>query len=476
MPYVKSISIHTTVNRSIAYILNPAKTDDLVYATSLNCMLNAKEAYTAMKTIYEHYSGEKFNAPIPLEGKGSVKAIHYIQSFSPDENITPEEAHRIAKAFARKTFGDNCQVVIATHLDKGHLHNHYILNTYTLDGKKFNDNLTTRRKIREYSDRVCLAFGIQPISETKSKGKSIAYNEWEHKKRGTSWKQKIRLDIDRLIGSVKNIDELLCELETMGYSVKRGKYISVKAEGQQRYVRTKTLGEDYTTESIVSRILWKDTGANITMSGEPAPIRSNYLKAIDDVNELIKTGRKIQRKRDSNLPHSPENDMDVYKLSAQLSIINRDSIHSIGELEGKIETLKSEYDKARIELNTLTANQERFDSLIEQAEKYLELVDKPNLSLSEKLKLNISKQASINGGIRNRDDLNLLKSSADETAKKIAALKTNFENCKHLYEVYSDIAHTYYSITKGDYITNLIEEEKRRKEREEQKNRKTKSV
>jgi len=69
MPYVKSIPIHTTVNRSIAYILNPAKTDDLVYATSLNCMLNAKEAYTAMKTIYEHYSGEKFNAPIPLEGK-----------------------------------------------------------------------------------------------------------------------------------------------------------------------------------------------------------------------------------------------------------------------------------------------------------------------------------------------------------------------------------------------------------------------
>ena len=155
MPYVKSIPIHATVNRSLAYILNPDKTEDLVYTTSLNCMANAKDAYLAMKTIYEHYSGEKFNAPITLEGKGSVKAIHYIQSFSPDEKITPEEAHRIAKAFARKTFGDNCQVVIATHLDKGHLHNHYILNTYTLDGKKFNDNQTTLKHIREYSDRVC---------------------------------------------------------------------------------------------------------------------------------------------------------------------------------------------------------------------------------------------------------------------------------------------------------------------------------
>lgn len=76
MPYVKSISIHSTVNRSLAYILNPAKTDDLVYTTSLNCMTNAKDAYLAMKSVYEHYSGEKFNAPMSIKGKGSVKAIH----------------------------------------------------------------------------------------------------------------------------------------------------------------------------------------------------------------------------------------------------------------------------------------------------------------------------------------------------------------------------------------------------------------
>ena len=90
MPYVKSISLHTTINRSIAYILNPEKTDGLLYTTSLNCMTEAKSAYLAMKTVYEHFSGEKFNAPLPLEGKGRVKAIHYIQSFDPKENITPE--------------------------------------------------------------------------------------------------------------------------------------------------------------------------------------------------------------------------------------------------------------------------------------------------------------------------------------------------------------------------------------------------
>lgn len=61
-------------------------------------------------------------------------------------------------------------------------------------------------------------------------------------------------------------------------------------------------------------------------------------------------GKKVQRKRDSNAPYSPDNDMDIYKLSAQLTIINRDNIHSIGELEGKIEKLKAEYEKVRKEL------------------------------------------------------------------------------------------------------------------------------
>lgn len=375
-----------------------------------------------------------------------------------------------------KTFGDNCQIVIATHLDKGHLHNHYILNTYALDGKKFNDNQTTLKHIREYSDRVCLAFGIQPIAETKNKGKTLAYNEWEHKKRGTSWKQKIRLDIDRLIATAKNLDELLCELELMGHSIKRGKYISIKAEEQERYVRTKTLGEDYTEESLVSRILWRDVGSAVTLTGEPAPIRSEYLKAIDEVSELARTGQKIQRKRDSSVPYTPENDMDVYKLSAQLTIINRDNIHSIGELEGKIEKLKAEYENARQELNALSAKQESLGSLIEQAEKYFELLDKPSLTLSEKLKLNICKQAISSHNIQSRPELEQLKSTAQETAKKIALLKENFEKCRQLYEVYSDIAHTYYDISSGDYISRLVEEERQKREREAQQIKKNKAI
>lgn len=469
MPYVKSISLHTTVNKSLAYILNPAKTNSLLYTTSLNCLTNAKDAYLSMKTVFEHFSGEKFNAPLPVEGKGSVKAIHYIQSFDPQDNVSPELAHRIAKAFARKTFGDDCQVVIATHTDRQHVHNHLIINTYSLTGQKFNDNWNTREKIREYSDRVCLAFGIKPIITKKGQGRNLAYNEWENKKRGTSWKEKIRLEIDRLIGTVKNLDELLAELELLGYTVKKGKYISIKAPEQERFVRTKTLGEDYTEDNLISRIRWRDVGASVTLSGEPAPLRDDYIRTLNDVTELARTGKKIQRKRYRSEPYSPENDLDVYKISAQLSIINRDNIHSIGELEGKIQRLKSKYENARRELNSLIVKLEKLEGLTEQAETYFSLADKSQLSDTEQLSLKICRQSLQNNNISDHSDFERLKAVRTETDKKIAALKKTFEDCEGMYEVYKDIANTYYAIAKGDYISKLVEEERKLRNRKTEK-------
>ncbi len=464
MPYIKSIPIHNTVERSLAYILNPDKTEDLLYTTALNCMANAEDAYLNMKMVYEHFSGKKYNEPSPLNGKGRVKAIHYIQSFDPQDNISPEEAHRISKAFARKTFGDDCQIVIATHCDKNHIHSHFILNSYSLTGKKFYDNQTTLNKIKEYSDRVCLAFGVQPYDKSKGKGKTMAYNEWEHKRQGTSWKQKIRLEIDRLISSVKNIDELLYELENLGYKVKRGKYISVKALEQQRFVRCKTLGEDYTEASIISRILWRDVGANVTITGEPAPIRDDYISTINDVSQLARNGRKIQRKRDNSAIYSPENDMDVYKLSAQLTIINRDNIHSIGEIEGKIENLKATYENTRQEFNALLSEQDRLNSLVESTDTFYELSEKESLSISEKLRINICRQSMQKNGIANVEDYERLNQLQCDTKQKISALNNNFESCKKLYDVYADIAKTYHEISKGDYISRLVEEKKRQEQ------------
>ena len=137
-------------------------------------------------------------------------------------NITPELAHKIAKAFVRKTFGDDVQAVIATHVDKKHCHSHIIINSYSLSGQKFYANKDSLNRLREYSDGVCRAFGIEPSPNFKGTGRNMEYNEWEHMKNGTSWKEQIRQTIDELIGSVNSIDELLQALENRGYEVKHG--------------------------------------------------------------------------------------------------------------------------------------------------------------------------------------------------------------------------------------------------------------
>lgn len=436
MPYIKSISIHQTVNRSIAYILNPDKTEDLMYATSLNCLTNAADAYLAMRTVYEHFSGYKFNEPIPIKGKGRVKAIHYIQSFDPADNVSPELAHKIAKAFTRKTFGDDCQIVIATHCDKSHIHNHYIINTYSLTGEKFNANKKTLERIKEYSDRVCLAFGVQPYDKSKGKGKTVMYNEWENKRKGTSWKEKIRNEIDSLICSVNNLDELLAALEAKGYTIKRGKYTSVKAPEQQRAVRLKTLGDDYSEEDLASRILWKDVGANTAKS----ELQSCFDSAI-------------------------KNNLDVYKLSAQLAIINRDNIHSIGELESKIEKLTTEYENTSQEINKLSEKLSQFEAVEKQVNRYFDLLEKSKLSSAEQLQFQMCKTVAERCNITNRDELQRVKKLRRDTSEKVDTLTEQMKKCKQIYDTYVGIADTYRKISEGNYISNLIAEKKREDER-----------
>ena len=203
-------------------------------------------------------------------------------------------------------------------------------------------------------------------------------------------------------------------------------------------------------------------GASVTLSGEPAPIRDDYIRTLNDITELARQGRKIQRRHNRSEPYSPENDLDVYKISAQLSIINRDNIHSIGELNGKIEHLKSEYENARQELNDLFVKQEKLEGLAEQAETYFRLANKPSLTETEQLSLKICRQTLQNNNISDRSDYEHLKAIRQGTDKKIAVLKKSFEDCKRLYKVYKDIADTYVRITKGDYISELIE--KKRKE------------
>ena len=371
-----------------------------------------------------------------------MKAIHYIQSFDPKDKISPELAHRIAKAFALKVFGKDSQVVIATHVDKEHIHTHFIINAYGIDGRKLNDNLTTRKNFREISDRVCLAFGIKPI-EPKHGSPGIDHSEWEHKRRGTSWKEKIRSEIDRLVGWVKNVDELLAELEHLGYAVKRGKYISVRAPNQHRAVRLKTLGEDYTVEQLASRILWRDVGAGLTNPCEKSALRDKYSETIGSIQEVSVSHPTLEQ------------------LGTLLTVINRDNLKSVGELAGKIEQIKFELEKSRQEVNIMETKCNLLKSLAAQAEEYFTLMNKPSLTAEEQLRLEMYREPLFQKNIVSLSDLDYLKGVIAETEQKAAPIRAHYNKCASLLKEYSDISETYNQISQSDYISKLIEQQRK---------------
>ena len=433
-------------------------------------MTDAELACDQMRLVYNQFARDRFNSPPPLEGKGTVKAIHYIQSFSPDDNVTPELAHKIAMAMVRKNFGDDAQAVIATHVDKDHLHSHIIICSYSLSGQKYYANKESLRQFRRNSDGVCRAFGIDIHPNLEGKGRSVDHYEWEQRKKGTSWKEQIRQAIDELIGSVNSLDELLQALEERGYEVKRGKYISVKAPGQERFVRTKTLGGEYTEESLNTRILYKEIGAGNTVAEDkPSQLRAAYVAVIGDVRILAEQRKKVPRKRIVTTEYSADNDLDVHRLSAQLSVISKNNLQSIGEVEGQIKRLKDFYDKQRGEINDLIDEHNRLLSLWEQAQEFYTLSEKGELSDTEKLRMAACKQAMERNEVFNAADADDLRERVNSLAKRIGGMKNSLEKCRQQYEVYCDIRNTYNKISKGDYLSNLVEEERNRREQIEKK-------
>jgi hypothetical protein len=201
-------------------------------------------------------------------------------------------------------------------------------------------------------------------------------------------------------------------------------------------------------------------------------LRAAYIAVIGDVRILAEQRKKVPRKRIVTAEYSVDNDLDVYRLSAQLSVINKDGIMSIGDLEGRISKVRAEYEKQRLEINAYIEEHNRMVSLLEQAQEYFALSKKKELSSAEQVKLNICRQAVNDAGIMTAADADRLREKTSQLDKKIAAIKEKLDGCRQRYDVYKDIRDTYAEISQGDYIGKLVEEERQRKEQEAKKRKK----
>ena len=249
---------HASEGRSIAAVLkdridydkNPEKTKDGLLVSSYQCSPNtAWQEFTVSKQIYEAATGRR-RAP-----DEDVISYLMIQSFKPGE-ITPEEANRLGYQLALEFTGGQHQFIVATHIDKHHIHCHIEFNSTALDcTHKFNNYWNTYKTIRKINDRLCREQKLSVVEEPKEKGKH--YAEWANEKRGSSWKAKLCRTIDRVLPTVSSYEEFLAAMRREGYEIQTTRNIlsfRLSSEGQERFTRTRTLGTDYTEEALKSRI------------------------------------------------------------------------------------------------------------------------------------------------------------------------------------------------------------------------------
>ena len=337
------------MSKAIAYILNPEKTDEKLLVSSYGC---------ASETAAREFEWTRRIAE--QKGMNPVRIIarHVIQSFEIGE-VTPELAHEIGKQFADEILGGKYEYVLTTHIDKDHVHNHLIFNAVDfVDYHAYKSYKRIYYDMREVSDRLCKENGLSVIPPSQNKG--MGYKEYTEAKRGTSWKQKLKQTIDRLVITAKDYDDFLRLMQEAGYEIKTGKYISFRAEAQERFTRSKTIGENYTEERIKERIAGRTPRRNR---------RQTVPKGISLIGDIQERIRLIDSKG-----YEYKAKLTILKEAARtLNYLTENNLLQYADLEKKVEDIHSSYDRTGKELKGVEARLREVQPLIKNISNYQRL-------------------------------------------------------------------------------------------------------
>jgi len=215
MALVKAINpSKRSLSRGIKYISNPEKTDENLISGKDCDAQTALEEMEATKELYGKTEGRQYK--------------HFVQSFRPDDPLDPFRAHQIGYEMAQKAF-PGYEVLVATHTDKDHLHNHFIVNSVSFEsGEKYRQSTKDLQEIKELSNRICEREGLHVMTkEEQTPGKSLSMNEYQVAIKGESRKFKLISEIDKSIESSYSKEEFIKSMEAKGYKVDwPGKYIT----------------------------------------------------------------------------------------------------------------------------------------------------------------------------------------------------------------------------------------------------------
>ena len=343
MAVTKTHPIKSTLKAAIDYICNPDKTDGKLLVSSFGCTAETADiefAWTRRHAI----------------DKGTNLGRHLIQAFEPGE-VTPEEAHRIGMELAREVLGGKYEFVLTTHIDRDHVHNHLIFNAVSFQ-EHYHSNKRSYHFIRRTSDRICKEHGLSVIVPGRDKGKS--YIEHQAEQNGTSYKAKLRAAIDRLLPGCADLEDLLRRLQREGYELKRGKYISARAPGQERFTRLKALGADYAEEALSARI-----------AGMPSPSRQPKQRT-GKPSLLIDIQNNIKAQQSAGYKHwaTIEN---LKRAAETLNFLTEHGIGSLEDLSERCDGAAAATARVKADLRATEKEMERLTLTMKHAATYRQL-------------------------------------------------------------------------------------------------------
>ena len=288
MATTRLIPMHQNKGKSVSqcladrteYAKNPDKTEDGHLICAYECDPATVDAeFLAAKRIYADRTGRS--------QQSDVIAYQVRQSFRPGE-VTPEEANKIGYEFVMRWTKGKHAFIVATHVDKAHIHNHIIYNSTTLDcTKKFRNFLGSTNSVRRLSDAICMEHRLSVIlNPLLSRGH---YGKWLGEKKQPTFSDRLRQTIDVVLKQKpKDFEHFLLLMESAGYEVKRGAHIAFKGAGQQRFIRLRSLGEGY-SESELREVI---AGAKLHMPSKAAASKPNkQLNLLVDIQAKLQAGK-----------------------------------------------------------------------------------------------------------------------------------------------------------------------------------------
>ena len=352
-----------SIRQVMTYATNPDKTEKQFYTTGINCEIeDAVKQMQFVKTFYGKENG--------------ILAFHAYQSFNEGE-VTPEIAHEIGVKLAEEMWGDRFQVVVSTHLNTQHIHNHFVINSVSFkDGKKYYSNFTNTALLRKISDEICEEYGLSILKEKICKSGINFENFYKKSMRDSDYYKFAKEDIDYAIEHSWTYKEFLKRLKEMGYEVYfRANKISVRMYPHKRNIRIeRAFGEDYSIENIQNKICSRYPSREEVIKPKTYDKRLLYKGSVKKLRKpkgiialyyyycyLL----KVYPKKNLNYKLTPKMRAEVkkmHKYSEQIRFICKYKLENINDIENLKEQKKEELQKTLNARNRLYYKRQKFDN------------------------------------------------------------------------------------------------------------------